>query len=206
MNGKRLQEQYKNYLSDFRTWPQRSHARDWLIFPQNIGNHLSIDETSLSDGELYTILTNKGAKGKKGSIVALVAGTKAETVIDVLRKIPVNLRKRVKEITLDMAANMELIAKRAFPNATRVTDRFHVQQLATEALQEIRIKHRWEALDAENDAIELAKKTDIEYIPKVLLNGDTIKQLLARSRYVLYKKEYRDWETDRKRTRLNSSH
>ena len=55
---------------------------------------------------------------------------------------------------------MELIAKRAFPNATRVTDRFHVQKLATEALQEIRIKHRWEALDAENDAIELAKKKD----------------------------------------------
>ncbi|HEY1056865.1 MAG TPA: hypothetical protein VGE24_17090 [Emticicia sp.] len=39
-----------------------------------------------------------------------------------LQKIHFNLRKKVKEITLDMAANMELIAKRAFPNATRVTD------------------------------------------------------------------------------------
>ncbi|UTA70402.1 transposase [Emticicia sp. 21SJ11W-3] len=197
VNGKRLQEQYKSYLSDFRTWSQLNHAKDWLIFPQNIGKHLSIDETSLSDGELYTILTNKAANCKKGSIVALVAGTKAETVIDVLRKIPVNLRKRVKEITLDMAANMELIAKRAFPNATRVTDRFHVQQLATEALQEIRIKHRWEALDAENDAIELAKKTDTEYISKILPNGDTVKQLLARSRYALYKKET-DWTENQK--------
>jgi hypothetical protein len=28
----------------------------------------------------------------------------------------------------------------------QVTDRFHVQKLALEALQEIRIKHRWEAL------------------------------------------------------------
>ena len=141
----------------------------------------------MSDGELYTILTNKAAKGKKGSIVAIIAGTKAETVIDVLQKIHVNLRKKVREITLDMAANMELIAKRAFPNAIRVTDRFHVQQLDSEALQEIRIKHRWETLDAENEAIELAKKTDTEYVPIVLPNGDTIKQLLARSRYVLYK-------------------
>jgi hypothetical protein len=42
---------------------------------------LSIDETSLSNGELYTILTNKAAKGKKGAIVAMIAGTKAQTVI-----------------------------------------------------------------------------------------------------------------------------
>ena len=52
-----------------------------------------------------------------------------------------------------MAGSMELIAKRSFPKAVLVTDRFHVQQLATEALQEIRIKHRWEAIDAENEAI-----------------------------------------------------
>ena len=33
---------------------------------------------------------------------------------------------------------MALIAKKCFPNAVQVIDRFHVQQLATEALQEIR--------------------------------------------------------------------
>jgi transposase len=86
-----------------------------------------------------------------------VAGTKAETIIEVLRKIPESLRKKVSEITLDMAGSMTMIAKRCFPKATRVTDRFHVQILAIEALQEIRIKHRWEALDQENDAIEQAK-------------------------------------------------
>ncbi|WP_458250304.1 transposase, partial [Flavobacterium psychrophilum] len=36
-------------------------------------------------------------------------------------------------------------------NATCVTDRFHVQKLATEALQEIRIKYRWQAIDQENE-------------------------------------------------------
>jgi transposase len=44
-------------------------------------------------------------------------------------------RNQVTEITLDMAANMGLVAKKCFPNATRVTDRFHVQKLALEALQ-----------------------------------------------------------------------
>ncbi len=91
-----------------------------------------------------------------------------------------------------MAGNMELIAKRCFPSAVRVTDRFHVQKLASEALQELRVKHRWEALDAENEAIERAKQTGIEFKPEILENGDTLKQLLARSRYVLYKKTA-DW-------------
>jgi transposase len=40
--------------------------------------HLSIDEVALSQGELYTVVTNKKFKVKKGSLVAIVAGTKAE--------------------------------------------------------------------------------------------------------------------------------
>jgi transposase len=158
------------------------------LYPENLGSQLSIDETSLSRGELYTILTNKAAKGGQGSIVAIVAGTKAETIIEVIRQIPEAQRKKVTEITLDMAGSMSMIAKRCFPRATRVTDRFHVQRLATEALQEMRIKLRWEALDKENDAIEQARTAQTEYVAEVLANGDTVKQLLARSRYALYKK------------------
>ncbi|WP_249356505.1 transposase [Maribacter sp. ACAM166] len=66
-------------------------------------------------------------------------------------------------------------------------DRFHVQKLALDALQQIRIKHRWEALDPENDAIENARSKSLKYTPVLLSNGDTLKQLLARSRYLLYK-------------------
>ncbi|MRX42094.1 DDE transposase, partial [Flavobacterium sp. LC2016-23] len=187
VSGRNLQCQYKDFLSDFKVWDQISHAKKWLVFPQNIGKRLSIDETSLSNGELYTILTNKSGKGRKGTIVAMIAGTKAETVIGVIEKIPLKQRNLVKEITLDMAGNMGLIAKKCFPNATRVTDRFHVQKLATEALQEIRIKYRWEAIDQENDAIEKAKKSKVNFESKILSNGDTLKQLLARSRYFLYK-------------------
>ena len=98
-------------------------------------------------------------------------------------------RNKVIEVTLDLAGNMNLIVRKCFPKATIVIDRFHVQQLATEALQEIRIKHRWEALDQENDAIEKAKTYKQIVIPEVLPNGDTLKQLLARSRYLLYKSE-----------------
>lgn len=86
-----------------------------------------------------------------------------------------------------MANSMKLIAKKCFPKAIQVTDRFHVQKLALEALQEIRIKYRWEAMDNENQLILLAKSKNKTYNPQLLTNGDTVKQLLARSRYLLYK-------------------
>lgn len=149
----------------------------------------------MSHGELYTIVTNKAAKGKKGTLVAIVEGTNSDTIIPFLQQLPARERNKVQEITLDLAGNMSLIARRCFPNATLVIDRFHVQQLATEALQEIRIKHRWEALEAENDAIDEARKSKSAYNPEILSNGDTLKQLLARSRYLLYKHE-QNWTPD----------
>ena len=187
VNGKKLSRQYRDYLSEFKDWKDKPHAKEWLIFPENMGKYLSIDETALSKGELYTIITNKKAKGKKGSIVAILAGTKVEPIIEQLLKIPRNKRNKVKEITLDMANPMKLIAKKCFNKAIQVTDRFHVQKLALEALQDIRIKHRWEAIDLENEQIKQAKTKQIEYKPEILSNGDTKKQLLARSRYLLYK-------------------
>ncbi len=158
-----------------------------MLYSNNTGVHLSIDETALSNGELYTIVTNKSGKGKKGALVAMVKGTKAEEVIEVLRKIPKRLRDTVREVTLDMAANMNRIVTRCFVKADKVIDRFHVQKLANDAVQEIRIKYRWEALDQENDAIKTAKATGKPYEPELLENGDTLKQLLARSRYLLFK-------------------
>ena len=174
-------------MSEFKAWNQKSHAKDWLLFPQNIGLRLSLDETALSNGDLYTIITNKDAKGKKNAIIAMIKGTKAEVVIKILHKIPLKYRKKVKEVTLDMASNMGLIIRKSFPNATLVIDRFHVQKLALDALQEIRIKHRWQAIEDENDAIENARNKNLKYRPELLSNADTLKQLVARSRYLLYK-------------------
>jgi transposase len=174
-------------LSGFHDWDQLIHAENWILFEQNIGENLSIDETSLSQGELYTVLTNKAAKGRKGALVAMIKGTNSEVVRNIIEKIPIAKRRLVKEITLDMAPSIERIAKLSFPNASLVTDRFHVQKLAYDAVQEMRIKYRWEAIEQENLEIELAKETKKKYTPYILENGDTLKQLLARSRYLLFK-------------------
>lgn len=82
---------------------------------------------------------------------------------------------------------MRKIVRQCFPNARRVIDRFHVQKLAFDALQEMRIKHRWDAINAETNELEEAKLTGTKYEAFYYENGDTRKQLLARSRYLLFK-------------------
>jgi len=144
----------------------------------------------LSNGELYTIITNKARKGLKGSIVGMFKGTQSAVIIKLIfEHYPAHQRKIVREVTLDMAGNMNLIIKKCFPKAKCVTDRFHVQKLAYEAVQDIRIKHRWGTLDQENKAYQAARKKGEEYVPQVLENGDTHKQLLVRGRYLLFKPE-----------------
>lgn len=202
VDGDQLGQQYKEHLSDYNQWDQRSHAEDWMLFPDNMGEYLSIDETSLSNGELYTILTNKAAKGKQGTIIAMVKGTKSETIISILKEIPIKLRTKVKEVTLDMANSMNLIVKACFPRASKVIDRFHVQKLAHEALQEIRVKHRWDAINEETNAIDNARWEKSEYIPYRFENGDTKKQLLARSRYLLFKASNKWSESQKIRARI----
>lgn len=164
-----------------------------------MGTRLSIDETALSNGELYTIITNKAAKGKKGALVAIIKGTKEKTVAEALERIPFRERVKVEEVTLDMSIAMKWIVRSAFPNAAQIIDRFHVQQLVTEALQEMRIKLRWEAIAEENDAIAEAKRKNLTYKPPGYSNGDSKKQLLARSRYMLFKSSSKWTESQKER-------
>ena len=176
-------------MSNFKTWKQKDLAEKWMLFEKNIGKHLSIDEVALTNGELYTIITNKAAHGKQGALVAMVEGTKVSDIAPILKQIPLCKRNTVTEVTLDMANNMEAIVRHTFPKARLVIDRFHVQQLVTEAVQEIRIDLRREAIKEENEAIKKSKAEKKKYHTPIYENGDTKKQLLARSRYLLFKPE-----------------
>lgn len=187
IDGHLFEKQYKEVLSGYREWEQLSHADEWLLFPENIGERLAIDESSLSNGELYTFITNRDAKTRTGSLVAVVAGTKSEDIISVLEQIDEEKLSIVKEVTLDLSDSMRKVIRSVFPNAQRVIDRFHIQKLACDALQEMRIKHRWDAIEQANNDMENAKLDGTAYIPFRFSNGDTRKELLIRSRYLLFK-------------------
>lgn len=199
IDGHTFEKQYKEVLSGFRQWEQSEHADEWLLFPENIGLRLAIDESSLSNGELYTFVTNRNAHTRERSLVAVVAGTKSEDVIKVLLQIAPEKRYAVEEVTPDLSDSMRKIVRTAFPKADRVIDRFHVRKLACEAVQELRIKHRWDAILQANDEMEEAKQKGEDYVPYRYPNGDTRRELLIRSRYLLFKSANK-W-TDRQRQR-----
>ena len=75
IDGHTFEKQYKEVLSGFRDWDQLEHADKWLLFPDNIGTRIAIDESSLSNGELYTFVTNRDARTREKSLIAVVAGT-----------------------------------------------------------------------------------------------------------------------------------
>ena len=137
---------------------------------------------------MYTIVTNKDGHGKKGSLIAIIKGTKRDDVCRwLLRKLPVGKRRKVKTITLDMSGSMSRIAKKCFPLAKQIIDRFHVQKEFKDALQDLRIQYRWQAMEAENKEIRKCKKERTEFKAEIFSNGDTRKQLLASSRYLVFK-------------------
>jgi transposase len=91
------------------------HAEEWLLFPENIGPRLAIDESALSNGELYTFVTNRDARTREQCLVAVVAVTKSEDVISVLKMIDEEKREQVEEVTLDLSDSMRKIVKSSFP-------------------------------------------------------------------------------------------
>ena len=199
VKSKTLQKHYKHQVSGYHQWEQKHHAEDYLIFPENLTDSISIDEVSLSKGELYTIVTNKntGCKNKK-SVIAIINGTEAKTIEKVLLKLPLESRNKVKEISLDMAPNMALAARNCFIKSSLVIDRFHVVRLVCDAMQHLRTQLRWKVIDDENEAIKKAKEQGLKYKAEILTNGDTLRELLVRSKYLLYKYE-NDWTLNQKK-------
>ena len=192
-----MSKNYKNHLSSYLTWDQKKHSEEWLLFSDNLGEHICIDETALSDGELFTLVSNGSAKTQKGCLTAVIKGTKSSDIIKVLEKIPLEKRRQVKEVSVDMANNMEKVARACFPEALIITDRFHVAKLINEAVQTVRIKHRWEAIEEENKKVKSCKQEHEKYQAETYRNGDTKKQLLARSRYLLFKSSSK-WSVSQK--------
>ena len=158
---------------------------------------MSLDETCLSNGEVYTFLTNKAAHGGSGALAAMVRGVVSDTVSAILKKVPRELRRGVRTVTTDLSSAMMLTVRTVFPKAKLINDRFHVQQLMSEAVDQMRIAFRWEVLAEENEAIKKhrakskaahtrAEKDLIgEWEPERMANGETKPQIMARSRHII---------------------
>lgn len=139
ISGNSLGRAYKHHLSGFEQWNQKEHAEDWVLLSENFDGQMSIDETMLCD-DLFTFLSRKAGKGKHGTLAAAVRGTTADEVVKVLMQVPEEIRRRVKEVTMDFSDSMYSIIRQAFPWATIVIDCFHIMQLCGDGLGEMRMK------------------------------------------------------------------
>lgn len=209
-----MRKQYKEKISGYRNWDQLEHAEEYILYPENLGSDMSLDETCLSNGDVYTILTNKAAHGGKGAVAAMIRGVATDVVSAVLKKIPLSKRLKVKTVTTDLSSAMMLTVRKTFPGASLINDRFHVQQLISEAVDQLRIHHRWEVLEAENKAIRehrarrKAAKTKEEreligkWEPERMENGETLPQIMARSRHIVLKHKSNWNEQQRQRAKI----
>ncbi|SFW24876.1 hypothetical protein SAMN02927921_00691 [Sinomicrobium oceani] len=71
-------------MSDFKSWNQKSHARTYLLYPENMELYLSIDETALSQGD---------------------------PIIKHLPKLTFSVRNKAQEITLNITHSIKYIVK-----------------------------------------------------------------------------------------------
>ena len=127
---------------------------------------------------------------------------KTEDAWAVLDKIGERERGKVEEVTLNLSESMRKIVRHCFPNAKRVIDRFHIQRLACDAGQEMRVRYRWEAIQEANDEMEEAKLTGKKYRPSSFENGDTREKLLARSRYLQFKSPEKWTDTQKQKAAI----
>lgn len=195
VNGKYFAELYRNRISGYTEWSEAELGCGFYFNANNIGPYMSLDETCLSNGEVWTFLTNKDGHGGPGTLAAAIPGTKSDEIISILiGAMGKSVRRRVKEVTCDLSPSMMLIAAEVFYNAHVVNDRFHVQQVYNEAVDEIRIDIRRQLIAEENNR-------DRSVPPVTYSNGETMRQILARSKHTLMMSQNK-W-TDLQRHRVN---
>ena len=195
VNGKCFADLYRNKLSGYAQWCERELGSGIYFNAVNIGSYMSLDETCLSNGEVWTFLTNKDGHGGRGTLAAAIPGTKSDEIISILiGAMGKTLRRKVREVTCDLSPSMMLIAAEVFYNAHVVNDRFHVQQVYNEAVDEIRIDIRRQLIAEDNSR-------DKSETPITYSNGETMRQILARSKHTLMMSQNK-W-TDIQRHRVN---
>lgn len=163
VNGKYFAELYRNKLSGYAEWCKTELGCGFYFNAANIGPYMSLDETCLSNGEVWTFLTDKDGHGGHGTLAAAIPGTKSGEIISFLiGAMGKSVRRRVKEVTCDLSPSMMLIAAEVFYNAHVVNDRFHVQQVYSEAVDEIRIDIRRQLIAEETTATDQFRRRHIQ--------------------------------------------
>jgi len=180
---------------------------------EDMGKDMAIDEKQIGE-EMHTILSNR----QTNKIALLARSVSAKELINLLPKF--NLKGfDVKSITRDLSPSYDWFCRQVFCNSLHVADKFHIIRGLLEACQGVRVRYRQELLTNKRLKYEEFKKHEHErkqeckkrkqpFIAKKFVyndpkasNGETLFELLARSRYLLYKYSG-DWTPSQKQRSL----
>jgi transposase len=207
ITGKKVAVWYRNVLSGFkkpetkeaihlndtvdRALVDRKTGKAQIVYvpilnSENFGEDMAIDDKNI-DGEGYTILSNK----KTGKIAMMASTTKHHILEEILSKVPISIRSQVKTLSRDLAESYDWVSRTMFFCAQSVADKFHIVKMALEALQDIRVRYRQEILTKERESKNSKKdqknrKNEPQNKVFRYENGETVKEVLAKSRYLLF--------------------
>jgi hypothetical protein len=175
----------------------------------DMGKEMAIDEKQIGE-EMHTILSNR----QTGKIALLAQSVSAKELINLLPKF--NFKGfDVKTITRDLSPSYDWFCRQVFCNSLHVADKFHIIKELLDSCQDVRVRYRQELLtdkrlsyekfkEQEHKRKQECKKTNQPFIAKKFIyhdskasNGETLFELLARSRYLLYKYPD-DWTSSQK--------
>lgn len=189
------------HINDIKTERQgRQKIIEVPIFKENnFGSKMTIDEKYIGEEE-YTLMSNRNT----GKIAMICKSVKFSELQEVFRRHP-SVISRVESITRDLSSLYEKVSSEIFSTVRQIADKFHVIRLLMETHQAIRVRYRQKELEKRRTALKEFKKTEqqrmeeyertdkkfkarrFHYQEMRLDNGETPLELLARSRYLLYK-------------------
>lgn len=102
----------------------------------HLPEHMSWDEYSFKKGKMSFIAQDYDTR----KIVAILDGRTQATIRNHFLRYSRQVRSRVKVITMDMFSPYYDIARKLFPNAKIVLDRFHIVQHFSRAMNRVRIQ------------------------------------------------------------------
>ena len=222
---KKLWRWYRDSLSGYldADTVKHRHDHDFEVFKDGVkktilvpifsmadmGEAMAIDEKQIGE-EMHTVLSNR----RTGKIAMLVRSISAKELVNLLPKF--NLKNvDVKSITRDLSQSYDWFCRQVFYNALHVADKFHIIKHLLDACQDVRVRYRQELLtdkrlkyetfkQQEHTRKQECKSANLPFIAQKFVynepkssNGETFFELLARSRYLLYKYPD-DWTASQK--------
>ena len=182
-----------------------------ILKTENLGPNMAIDEKKIGE-EMHTVLSNRDT-GK----IALLARTLRSGELSLLTTHFGSKAFEVKTVTRDLSNSYDWFCRTAFPNAEHIADKFHIIKALLDACQAIRIRYKQDKLrdkrlrhqehkekeTKRKDQCSLEgqtyRKRKFKYKEEKTENGETPLELLARSRFLLFK--YRSQWTDTQKER-----